>query len=103
MAEANKQTFTFGEFLTIGSVVKPAMNFTGPVNVVNGENDFIFCQSNCNLPTDQSALVLEALYPAASNGSQSAIFPGVGHGINLHYDAPKVYQHIFDFIAANGF
>lgn len=103
LAEATKQTFTFGEFLTIGSVVKPATNFTGPVDVVDGENDFIFCQSNCSLPTDQAALVLKALYPIASNGSQSVIFPGVGHGINVHYDAPKVYQQILDFIAANGF
>jgi hypothetical protein len=98
-----KQTFTVGELFTLSSGVEPAVSFTGPVSVVNGEFDFVFCQSDCNQPTDQSVLVLERLYPAAGNGSQTSIVPGLGHAINVHYQAPQVFQQMLDFVTDNGF
>ncbi|RDW65163.1 catalytic protein [Coleophoma crateriformis] len=101
--DATKQTFTLGEVFTLGNPVAPATAFTGPVDVVNGENDFIFCQSNCNIPTDQSVLVLDILYPAASKGSQTVVIPGTGHAINVHYEAPAAYQQMLNFVRSNGF
>lgn len=102
-ADESKEPFTFPEMITSPYVVKPATSFTGPVDVVDGQYDFIFCGGNCNLPTDQAALVIKELYPVASNGSQSYIIPGTGHGVNLHYTAPQAYQQIFDFARSNGF
>jgi len=102
--ESKKQTFTFGEIFTLTGPVKPATQFTGPVDVVNGMNDFIFCQSDCNVPSDQSAAVQPALYPAANTtGSQSFQIPGVGHAINLHNAAPSAFAHTLKFVASNGF
>jgi len=31
------------------------------------------------------------------------IFPGIGHGINVHYDAPKAFEQTVAFFDANGF
>jgi len=102
-AEATKGTFTIGELFTNSMFVSPAPQFTGPIDVVDGENDLPFCQSNCLAPTNKAAEVKGALYPAASAGSQYYIAKGAGHGLNLHFVAPQAYQHIFSFIAANGF
>lgn len=101
-AEATKQTFTLAEMLTLGLIAEPAASFNGSVFVIDGENDFIFCQANCSFPTNQAALVLEKLYPAASNSSQSYIIPNTGHGINLHYTAPEAYQKILGFVQSIG-
>lgn len=102
IAEASKQTFSVGEFLTLSSIAAVSANFSGPIEVVNGENDLCFCQGNCLLPYNQAAAVREALYPAASDGSHCYIAAGAGHGLNLHYSAPVAYEHIHEFIWKNG-
>ncbi len=102
LAEATKQTLTFGELFTLGQVAMPATAFTGPIDVVDGENDWPFCQGNCNLPTDQAAAVKAILYPAASAGSQSYIAKGAGHALNFHYSATAAFQQIQSFVEMNG-
>lgn len=102
-AEATKQTFTIGEFFTNTMLNGVAKNFTGPVFVIDGENDLPFCQGNCLLPEDQAANAVKMVYPAASNSSSSYIVPGAGHGLNLHYAAGNAYQQIFQFISEAGF
>jgi hypothetical protein len=57
-AEAAKQTFAIGELFTNGQFVAPAPGFTGPVDVVDGEFDLSFCQSNCLVPTNRAEAVL---------------------------------------------
>ncbi|KAJ8103423.1 catalytic protein [Lipomyces tetrasporus] len=100
--DAAKQTVTIGELFTITKPVEPAIGFTGPVDVVLGEYDMIFCQANCAYPSDQSVMV-QALYPAASNSSQAHIVPGVGHAINLHFQAQIAFDEIQEFVKSNGF
>lgn len=102
-AEATKQTLSIGELFSIAAVAPTApLSYTGPIDVVDGQNDLPFCQANCLLPVNQAAAVKPALYPHASNSSQSYIVPGNGHGINLHYNAPLAYQQIQNFVKANG-
>lgn len=100
---AQSDTVTFGELLTMSSVMMTAKQFTGPIDVVDGENDLPFCQGNCNLPTNQAAAVKAALYPAASAGSQYYLAAGAGHGLNTHYSAKAAYTQIMSFVKANGF
>lgn len=101
LAEANKQTISVGEFLSIMPVVAP--NFTGPIDVVNGENDLPNCHGNCLVPNNKAAAVKDMFYPAASNGSSWYLGAGAGHGLNMHYAAPMAYEHIQKFIKKNGF
>ncbi|KAL8822346.1 MAG: hypothetical protein Q9191_006916 [Dirinaria sp. TL-2023a] len=97
---ANKQTQTFGELLTLGTIVAPATHFRGPVDVVLGENDLVFCGGDCTQPQDQSALVVPVFYPAASK-SQHYIVPGSGHVIFAHYSAPQAFAHMTSFLKTN--
>jgi pimeloyl-ACP methyl ester carboxylesterase len=101
LAELTKQTITVGEFLTSNAVV--ATNFTGPIDVVNGENDLPNCHGNCLLPYNKAAAVKDMFYPAASNGSSWYLGHGAGHGLNLHYASTMAYEHIHSFIRKNGF
>lgn len=99
---AHKETNTIGLLLTLGGIVSPSPSFTGPVDVVLGENDFVFCGGNCSIPSDQSALVTPAFYPAASKGSQHYLVPHAGHVINAHYAAPQAFAHMISFLKTNG-
>lgn len=101
--EASKQTFTIGELFTNGMFVSPASEFTGAVDVVIGENDLPFCQSNCLMPSDKSAAVVPALYPGAKSSSTTYIVKGVGHGINAHFGAGAAYSQIFSFLKGEGY
>lgn len=99
--DARKQTYTLGEVFTLANVIAPAPAFTGPIDVVDGQNDFIFCQGDCTVPVDQAAVVQPALFPAAAAGSQSFLVPGVGHAVNAHYAAPQAYAQMLAFLKAN--
>lgn len=101
LADTTKQGISVGEFFS--NVPQVAKNFTGPIDVVNGENDLPNCHGNCLVPYNKAAGVRTSFYPAASNGSSWYLGTGSGHGLNLHYAAPKAYEHIQNFIKTNGF
>ena len=97
-----KETNCIGELLTLGSFVAPSPNFTGPVDVVLGENDLVFCGGDCSSPTDQSAAVQPLFYPNAAAGSRHFLAPGAGHVINAHFSAKASWDHQFEFLKVNG-
>ncbi|OTA98104.1 hypothetical protein M426DRAFT_70424 [Hypoxylon sp. CI-4A] len=99
---AHKQTNTLGVLLTLGGIVAPSTEFTGPVGIVNGENDLVFCGGNCLYPTDQNAAALSIFYPAASKGSQTYIAMGAGHAIAVHKSGPDSFKHMIQFLLDNG-
>jgi pimeloyl-ACP methyl ester carboxylesterase len=101
IAEATKATISWGEFFVNGQQV--AKDFTGPMTVVNGEFDLPNCHGNCLVPSNKLAVVKDALYPKASNGSSWYVGDGSGHALNFHYAASGAYEHIHDFLKANGF
>lgn len=101
LSEKTKQTMTIGEFLSAERSL--SLNFTGPIYVVNGQNDMPGCWGDCLFPINKAAAVKEALYPAASIGSGWYLAPETGHGLNLHYTANEAYGQIFNFMKANGF
>ncbi|KAG6355344.1 hypothetical protein INS49_003305 [Diaporthe citri] len=99
---ADKQTNTLGILLTLGGTIAPSAQFAGPVDVVNGENDLVFCGGNCLYPTDQNAAVLAVFYPAASSGCRTYIAAGAGHSIAAHKSGPDSFAHMVGFLQANG-
>ncbi|KAL2074965.1 hypothetical protein VTL71DRAFT_8745 [Oculimacula yallundae] len=76
-AEATKQTFALGELFTSSEFVNLADKFTGPVYVVDGENDLPFCQSNCLVPDNKAQTALKILYPIRDAGSGVYIGKGL--------------------------
>jgi pimeloyl-ACP methyl ester carboxylesterase len=101
MSLASKQTLSVGEMLT--EQTSPAKNFTGPVFVVNGENDMPNCVGNCMSPVNIQAQVLKEYYQAANNGSSYFVLPVCGHGLNAHYTANVAYDQIHTWLQKNGF
>ncbi|KII91729.1 hypothetical protein PLICRDRAFT_123246 [Plicaturopsis crispa FD-325 SS-3] len=103
LAETTKATLTIGELLTQGeALASPATSYTGPVFVVTGDKDFIFCGANCYQSMNGSANLLEpskALFPAASSFS-TYIPVGTGHAVNQHFSAPETYRVIEKWIGA---
>ncbi|MCJ1353418.1 MAG: hypothetical protein MMC33_003404 [Icmadophila ericetorum] len=98
---AAKQTYSLGQQFTLPLIFAPATNFTGPVDVVVGLQDFPFCKGDCLSPSDQAVTTIPSLYPAASKGSQSFIVPDSGHFINAHYNAPLEFEQINKFLTSN--
>ncbi|KAJ5781328.1 hypothetical protein N7457_006488 [Penicillium paradoxum] len=101
--EENKQPMTIGELMTITGL--PAQsNFTGPVYVIDGENDVPFCGGDCSHTGGTSAsfpAAAEKLFPSAS-AFVAYIHPNTGHAINVHYNATGAYKEIHDFLGAHG-
>jgi pimeloyl-ACP methyl ester carboxylesterase len=98
-AVAARSTATLGEFFSLFAVTGPAANYTKPVAVVNGQNDFPFCQNNCSAPVDQAQLVFPRLFPALPVEKQFAyLAPGTGHALNLHYTAQNAFVKIQEFL-----
>jgi hypothetical protein len=73
------------------------------MDVALGDFDYIFSRGNGNYPTDQAALVQPVLFPNASKGSQSYIFPGAANSINLHISATQMHDQVQAFVKNNGF
>jgi hypothetical protein len=64
---ASKQTYTFGEIFLLLSVVAPS-TFTGPVDAVVGEFDWIFHERQCPLPLQPSSPCSASSLPEREQG-----------------------------------
>ncbi|KAH8803052.1 Alpha/Beta hydrolase protein [Xylogone sp. PMI_703] len=98
-ADDNKQPFSLMEVitLTISNLTAPA--FTGPVMVLSGEYDYIFCTGFCGgilTPGAEKAF-------SASKDLQVYMQPNSGHGINLSLNATGAFEVITTFLAKHGF
>ncbi|KAI0400675.1 Alpha/Beta hydrolase protein [Xylaria palmicola] len=98
---ANKQTNTLGVLLTMGGIVAPSTEFSGPVDIVNGQHDLVFCGGDCLYPQDQNAATLSIFYPAASRGSRTYIATGAGHSIAAHKTGPNSFRQMVQFLRSN--
>ncbi|KAF2437709.1 hypothetical protein P171DRAFT_425178 [Karstenula rhodostoma CBS 690.94] len=95
-----RQTTVFGELLTFSSVVAPQPAYTGPVDVVLGQEDYVFCQANCSYPTDQAQTFVNALFPA-SRSKSTFLQPKSGHLMAQHYTARDGFEHSLQFLQSN--
>ncbi|GAB7365333.1 hypothetical protein MBLNU230_g6413t1 [Neophaeotheca triangularis] len=94
-AESTKQPVTPGEIFTLANGYPPTNPFTGPVQVLTGERDNIYCGGDC-LATGGGAYAsipaaVAAAFPDASD-FEAYIQPTTGHGINFHYNATAAYE-----------
>ena len=103
--EATKQPMTLGELLTIGSFPSSS-SFAGPVQIVTGQQDFIFCGGDCytvgpNSNAKSIPAQAAAVFPNVTTFN-THIQPNTAHGINWHYNASGAYNVIQQFLTANG-
>ncbi|KAF8861502.1 alpha/beta-hydrolase [Acephala macrosclerotiorum] len=78
-AEAHKQPFSLMEVISLSITDVHSPKFTGPVLVMSGEFDLIFCNGNCKSILEPYAKP----YFNASKDLEVYVQPGSGHGINL--------------------
>ncbi|KAL9599351.1 MAG: hypothetical protein Q9219_003884 [cf. Caloplaca sp. 3 TL-2023] len=104
-AEASKFPYTLGELLTIGSGPYVAPDFKGPVQILTGRQDVIYCGGDCLATGDPSLASIPAkskmAFPAA-RAFEAYIQPDTAHGINLHYNSTGAYNVIQRFLTAQG-
>jgi hypothetical protein len=77
-ADAHKQPFALMEVITLG-ITPLGTNFTGPVLVITGEYDFIFCTGYCG------GILVPGAEKTFPNSKDLEVYmqPDSGHGINL--------------------
>ncbi|MCJ1415070.1 hypothetical protein MMC32_001400 [Xylographa parallela] len=98
-AEAHKRPFAWSELLTASTVFGfPAPTFTGPVLLISGEYDFIFCDGYCpDVLHDPASEIF-----SASRNFKSYVHSGTGHGMNFHHNATGYFGVMTSFLAENG-
>lgn len=102
-AEMTKQPVTLGEIFTLANGAPKTSPFTGPVLVVTGENDNIYCGGNCTATGGTAASIpagVKMNYPNAS-AFEAYIQPNTGHGINLHYNSTAAFTVIQDWFTSH--
>ncbi|EMT67742.1 Alpha/beta hydrolase family-domain-containing protein [Fusarium oxysporum II5] len=97
-AEKIKQTGTVGE-LSSALIGKPAAEFKGPLQYFIGENDYPFCDGDCNNTYDMETL--KSLNPAASHIGVH-LQPGTGHGLTLSTNATAGYEVMLAYLGSQG-
>ncbi|KAF1992062.1 hypothetical protein K402DRAFT_388632 [Aulographum hederae CBS 113979] len=105
LAEATKQPVTAGEIITLGNGAPPTSAFAGPVLVLTGNEDTIYCGGDCLATGGAGGSVPEnsvkGAFPSTS-GFETYIQLNTGHGINFHYNSSGAYQVIQDWFAKEG-
>lgn len=104
LARSTEQAVTLGSLASIGAVGGEAANYQGPVHVVNGAKDFIFCSSNCYAGDQQGKTIpdgVQMLYPKTKNFT-SYIAEDTGHAITAHYSGPWVAHEIVSWVMDQG-
>ncbi len=92
-----------GEIFSLGTGLKTASAFTGPVLVITGTEDNVFCfNAQCGTGPSSPPAMATSLFPKSSNYSYFKP-ANTGHSINLHYTAQQSFQAAFNFLANNGF
>ena len=99
----NEDDVGLGEIFSLNGGLKTASAYSGPVFMVTGAEDNVFCaNAQCGTGPSSSPAMAASLFPKTS--SFSYFEPAnTGHSINLHYSAAQSFQAAFDFLASQGF
>lgn len=100
---AHGQPAAIGELLTIGGGAVAPSNFTGAVQIINGEHDLPFCGGNCKqveIPGSNASDILQVSKPMFKSAKvfETSIVTGAGHGLNLGFSHTEAYKNIMDFL-----
>jgi hypothetical protein len=68
------------------------------IKIISGEYDFAACAGNCDGILANNAT---QMFPKAKNLTV-VVHPGVGHGINLSYNATGAYGVMLEYLSTNG-
>jgi pimeloyl-ACP methyl ester carboxylesterase len=89
-----------GSALALLPSVPTAPQYTGPVQFMLGEFDFLICLGDCR--DAYNATLVNEMYPKAK-GVDVYLQPGTGHGLPFHNNAQLGFRTMFDWLHKNGF
>lgn len=97
--ESLKQTTTIGELNTGPLMVFSPISFQieGPVQVVIGEFDYIFCGNLVNCSDKAAVQSYEAGFYSASACVETAVISDTGHNLNVHTNADAAFNQMLSW------
>ncbi|WP_442497400.1 alpha/beta hydrolase [Methylobacter sp. sgz302048] len=97
--EALKQTVTVGELGTGLAMVSDPISFQikGPVQVVIGEFDYVFCGNLVNCSDKAAVQNYEKAFYSAEACVDMAVISDSGHDLNLHTNANAAYSQMLSW------
>ncbi|KAF7954563.1 hypothetical protein EAE96_005683 [Botrytis aclada] len=99
--EKHKEPFTTGELLTLGAQPTSAPEFEGPVLVLAGNEDAIFCGGDCLAGGGNKLSGVEMAFPR-SRTFKTFVLRGCGHAVNVHFAAGEAYRVMNEFLGEVG-
>ncbi|MEM7535412.1 MAG: alpha/beta hydrolase [Chloroflexota bacterium] len=98
--EANRQTLTLGEILSVRTYFGPqSKSIAVPVLVLVGDSDFIGCggELDCN---DHAAVIAneQEAYSDPATCVETYVLNDTGHNLNLHSDAPANFTRMLEWL-----
>jgi len=94
--ELTKQTVTTAELDTAVPALALSTGVHVPVLVVTGDFDAAFCAApSCS---ESGSLAAEPGFYPADACAEAVAIPGVGHDLNLQFEAPLTYDTILDWM-----
>ena len=97
--ETLKQTTTIGELNTgpLMAFYPISFQIEGPVQVVIGEFDYIFCGNLVNCSDKAAVQNYEETFYSASACVETAVISEAGHNLNLHTNADAAYNQMLSW------
>jgi pimeloyl-ACP methyl ester carboxylesterase len=99
--ESLKQIVTYAEFLTGPDVVydQSSLQITGPVQMVIGQYDYLFCGPEVNLNCSDQVSVQDYEETKFSTSAclETAVINDAGHDLNLHMNAHATYSQMLSW------
>ncbi len=101
--ESLKQTTTIGELNTGPAMIFDPISFQiqGPVQIVIGELDFIFCGNLVNCSDQAAVQNYEEGFYSASACVETAVINAAGHNLNLQTNADAAYAQMLSWADRN--
>ena len=90
-----KGTLALGEVLNLTPI--PLPNYTGPVFLLTGDEDKLFCGSNPHVPCQSVVRDSASLFPSARNFG-FFVPKKTGVVLNFHQSAPKSFDAVTDWL-----
>jgi pimeloyl-ACP methyl ester carboxylesterase len=98
-----QDTITVGQAATIGMGFQTGPNYTGPVHIISGAKDAVFCNdADCGSGATSQLGATAKFFPASSSFSYYAV-PDTGHDINLQYSARESFNDAHTWLQKQGF
>jgi hypothetical protein len=98
----NRGTISAGELAPTALGINTAYAFAGPVYVVTGKYDNIFCNTDCGTEASGELVDTKVDYPVASSFDVH-IVPNAVHCWHNHYTAGDAFANIHSWLASKGF